>query len=265
MHTLFSFHGGRLPLLISVPHAGTYVPEDIRERMSIAGARLRDTDWHVDKLYEFGREMGASMIVAHYSRYVVDLNRSKDSTPLYTDAPTSPVCPLRTFTQEPIYLGGLHLPEDEIAARVQQYWRPYHAAIEEEMQRMLAQHGVALLWDAHSVASELPDLFPGVLPEFNLGTRDGASCPASIAEQLLRSLTAEGSIGAVLDGRFKGGYITQHYGRPAQRMYAVQLELAQRVYMDEANPHPFDPLRARKAAALIRPLLQHYLESAIGT
>lgn len=261
VHTYTLHHGSR-PLLISVPHAGTEVPRELLRRFSLAAQALPDTDWHVDKLYGFAGEIGASMLVANYSRYVVDLNRSPDSQPLYERAPTSAVCPTHTFKGDAIYL------EDEpdaleVQERVAEYWRPYHEALEQEMQRLQAEYGYALLWDAHSIASEVPGLFAGVLPEFNLGTRDGAACPRAIADTLLALVTRDGKYGAVLNGRFKGGYITLHYGRPAERRYAVQLELAQRVYMNEATPLQWDEAHADSAADMISRLLETYLKQAL--
>lgn len=259
-HTL---HRGSLPLLVSIPHAGTEVPVEILRRLTLGAQALPDTDWHVDSLYGVARDLGASVLVAHYSRYVVDLNRAADSTPLYEDTvPTTPVCPTRTFRDEPIYL---HEEPDakEIAERLDRYWRPYHDCLAGELERLREAHGYALLWDGHSVASELPGLFAGVLPEFNLGTRDDASCPRSIAESLLEMITSDGKYGAVLNGRFKGGYITAYYGKPLQKVFAIQLELAQRVYMNESSPTQWDESTAHTASQMVGHLLQRYLE--LGT
>lgn len=256
---LYDFHRGPVPLLISIPHSGTEVPEAIARRLTVAGRGVPDTDWHVEKLYEFARELGASIIKANYSRYVVDLNRSPDSAALYVGNPTSPVCPTETFEGSFIYMTGEEPDDREIAARIDEYWRPYHARIASELQEIRAKHGTALLWDAHSIASEIPSLFTGVLPEFNLGTRDGASCPRALADALLDVVTTDGKFGAVLDGRFKGGYITLNYGKPANGVYAVQLELARRAYMDEATPQSWDAQRAESAATLISRLLSRYL------
>jgi N-formylglutamate deformylase len=259
---IFEFHRGPLPLLISVPHAGTEVPDELRHRMTSVGQRLPDTDWHVDRLYDFVRDMGASMLIANYSRYVVDLNRAADSRPLYDSAPTSPVCAAVTFAGESIYVPDQTPTAAEIQTRVETYWRPYHTQLETELQRIVDRFGYALLWDAHSVASEVPGLFEGVLPEFNLGTRDGAACPKQIAESLLDVLTGDGEFGAVLDGRFKGGFITQNYGQPSRKIFAVQLELSQRAYLDE-GPHPdWHSDRARRAQELIARLLGKFLKLA---
>lgn len=259
MKPIFDFHHGPLPLLISVPHAGTGVPDALLHRFTSVGQRLPDTDWHVDRLYDFARDMGASVLVANHSRYVVDLNRAADSRPLYETQPTSPVCAAMTFGGESIYVADQTPSAAEVQQRVQTYWQPYHEKIEMELQRIREQFGYALLWDAHSVASEVPGLFEGVLPEFNLGTRDGAACPKDIADSLLRVLTDDGEFGSVLDGRFKGGYITQNYGRPSERIFAVQLELAQRAYLDE-GPHPdWSADRAARAQALVSRLLEAFV------
>jgi N-formylglutamate deformylase len=258
---IFEMYRGSLPLLISIPHAGTFVPEAIARRFSLAGSHLSDTDWHVDKLYEFAREFGASILKANYSRYVVDLNRAPDSMSLYASNPTSPVCPTHTFAGDPIYTAGEEPGVAEIASRVDRYWQPYHQQLAAELAQIRQQHGFALLWDAHSIASEAPGLFTGVLPEFNFGTRDDASCPRALAEQLLELVTSDGKFGAVLNGRFKGGYITMNYGRPQDDVYAVQLELSRRVYMDESAGTGWDPQHAESAAALISQLLARYLRA----
>jgi N-formylglutamate deformylase len=261
---IFELHRGSLPLLISIPHAGTFVPESIAQGFSLAGSHLADTDWHVDKLYDFAREFGASILKANYSRYVVDLNRAPDSMSLYESNPTSPVCPIDTFAGEPIYNAGAAPTDAEITARVDRYWQPYHQQLAAELAQMRQQHGFALLWDAHSIASEVPGLFTGVLPEFNFGTRDDASCPRTLAEQLLELVTTDGKFGAVLNGRFKGGYITMNYGRPEQGVYAVQLELSRRVYMNEAAGTGWDPQHAASAVALIAQLLGEYVKRGSG-
>lgn len=256
---LYDFHRGTAPLLISIPHSGTELPEALAHRLTVVGRTVPDTDWHVHLLYDFARGLGASIITANYSRYVVDLNRSPDSASLYVGAPTSPVCPTATFGGSFIYMAGHEPDEREIASRIEEYWRPYHERIATELDALRAAHGKALLWDAHSIASEIPGLFEGVLPEFNLGTRDGASCPREISEALLQIVTRDGEFGAVLDGRFKGGYITDHYGKPANGVYAVQLELARRAYMNESAEQVWDPQRAERAQALISKLLNKYL------
>jgi len=256
----YNFHRGSLPLLISVPHAGTIVPDEIARNLTGVARSLPDTDWHVDRLYGFAEDMGASILRATYSRYVVDLNRSPDSASLYANNPTSPVCPTHTFAGEPLYREGAEPDDAQIADRLERYWHPYHQCVAEELWRIRSEHGFALLWDAHSILSHMTTLFEGELPAFNLGTRDDASCPRAIGETLLQILESDGRYSAVLNGRFKGGYITAAYGRPADRVFAVQLELAQRTYMDESTPSNYDPVRARDAISCIQQLLTTYLD-----
>ena len=256
---LYEFHRGSTPLLISIPHSGTELPEALAHRLTVVGRGVPDTDWHVHLLYDFARELGASIIKANYSRYVVDLNRSSDSAPLYVDTPTSPVCPTQTFGGSFIYMAGQEPDDREIRERIEKYWQPYHDRIAAELARLRAEHGRALVWDAHSIASEIPSLFAGVLPEFNLGTRDGASCPRAVGDALLDIVLRDGEFGAVLDGRWKGGYITDHYGKPADGVYAVQLELARRAYMNEELEQIWEAQRAQRAQALIQKLLEKYL------
>ncbi len=258
----YNFHRGALPLLISVPHAGTQVPEEIASDFTHAALQLPDTDWYVDQLYAFAEPLGASFLRATHSRYVVDLNRSADSAPLYANAPTSPVCPTRTFAGEPIYREGREPDAAGIADRIERYWQPYHQCIAEELWRMRSEHGYALLWDAHSILSRVPTLFEGELPEFNLGTRDDAACPREIAQTLLDTIQVEGRYSAVLNGRFKGGYITQIYGSPADRVLAVQLELCQRTYMQEAPRGSWNPSQAGNVIPMIEALLRKFLECA---
>jgi N-formylglutamate deformylase len=259
---IYEFHQGTRPLLISIPHAGTEVPASIAQRFSAVARRLPDTDWYVDALYGFARDLGASIIKANYSRYVVDVNRATDSSPLYTTSPTSAVCPTHAFEGQSIYIDGLQPDAGEIRTRVERYWRPYHARIATELEQIRKRHGAALLWDAHSIASQIPALFDGELPEFNFGTCDDATCPRELAVALVNIVNSNGRFGAVLNGRFKGGYITHHYGRPAQRIYAVQLELAQRAYMDEGLPRiAWDARRAQPAAALIARVLHRFMDS----
>ena len=261
MTDVYDLHRGTRPLLISIPHAGTAVPADIERRFSAAGRQLADTDWFVDRLYGFAQALGASIITARFSRYVVDLNRSSDSSALYPGAATSPVCATLTFDGQPIYAEGQQPDAAEIGERVERYWQPYHARIAAEIEDLRRRHGAALLWDAHSIASSIPALFEGQLPEFNFGTRDDASCPRDVGESLRNTVDQDGRHSSILNGRFKGGYITQHYGRPAMKVCAVQLELAQRAYMDEGPVPAWNAQRAQPAASLIEKLLGRFLDT----
>jgi N-formylglutamate deformylase len=249
----FKLRAGRTPLLVSMPHTGTHVPAEIKQRFTAAALALPDTDWHLEKLYDFLEELGASVLVATHSRYVVDLNRPPDNANLYPGQDTTPLVPVDSFHREPLYRRAEEPGEVEIAQRVQTYWKPYHARLAEELARLREKYDYALLWDAHSILSRVPRFFPGTLPSLNLGTADGRSCGAGIGEALMKKASG---YGAVLNGRFKGGYITRTYGDPAKGVHAVQLELSQATYMDEAPPFRFK----HALAARLRPQLRAFIE-----
>lgn len=252
---IFTLHQGTAPLLVSVPHDGTFVPDDIAQRLTPAARRVPDTDWHIARLYAFARELGASMIVPTHSRYVVDLNRSEDDVSLYPGQNTTGLCPVVRFSGEPVYLQGREPTPDEIAERVERYWRPYHQALRMELDRLRAVHGRAVLWEGHSIRGELPFLFQGRLPDMNLGTAAGTSCSPALQQRLEAVLAGQEEFDSVVNGRFKGGHITRHYGDPASGIEAVQMETSQRAYMDEAS-FAYDEAKAARAQALIRRLLE---------
>lgn len=251
----YTLHRGTAPLLISLPHDGTRLPDDIAARLTDTARRVPDTDWHVSRLYDFAKELGASIIVPTYSRYVVDLNRPEDDVSLYPGQNTTGLCPSVMFSGAPVYLPGQEPSAEEVHRRVNTYWRPYHLSLREEIARIRAEHGRAVLWEGHSIRSVVPFLFEGRLPDFNLGTAGGASCSPALQERLVGVLEKQRDYSFVVNGRFKGGYITRHYGDPARRIDAVQLELAQFNYMDE-DGFGYLPERARKTQALIRRLLE---------
>ncbi|HZW17746.1 MAG TPA: N-formylglutamate deformylase [Luteimonas sp.] len=258
---IFTLHRGTAPLLVSVPHEGTRIPADIASRLSESARRVPDTDWHIARLYAFARGLGASMIVPTHSRYVVDLNRSEDDVSLYPGQNTTGLCPVVQFTGEPVYLKGGEPDEAEVRARVDRYWRPYHAALREELDRIRAEHGRAVLWEGHSIRGELPFLFEGRLPDLNLGTAAGASCSPALQARLEDVLAGQDDYGFVVNGRFKGGHITRHYGDPGNGIEAVQLETSQRTYMDE-DSYVYDNARATRVQGVIRQLLEATLQAA---
>ena len=253
---LFRYRAGSTPLLVSMPHTGTHVPDWLAPRLSAAARALPDTDWHLERLYDFVGELGASVLVATHSRYVVDLNRPPDNANLYPGKDTTGIVPLDTFHREPLYLPGFPPSEEEVAKRIDTYWRPYHQRLQQALAELKAKHGYALLWDAHSIFSVLPRFFPGKLPDLNLGTADGKSCAPGIGEALAKSV--EG-YSVALNGRFKGGYITRQYGDPANRVHAVQLELSEATYMDEAPPYGFREHLARELRRQLRTMLELFL------
>lgn len=257
----FTLHRGRAPLLVSLPHDGSKIPPPLAARMTVHARRAPDTDWHVSRLYAFARDvLGASLLVPRYSRYVVDLNRPPDDTSLYPGRNTTGLCPVRCFNGEDVYVADAMPTPDEIAARVDTYWRPYHDALAAELERLRAAHGRVVLWEGHSIrGSDLPFLFEGRLPDLNLGTADGASCAPSLQAALEGVLAGQDAFDWVANGRFKGGYITRHYGRPEAGVDAVQLETSQRTYMDEADAR-YDASRAATLVPLLERLLRATLE-----
>ena len=254
---VFTLHRGTAPLLLSLPHDGSEIPPNLAARMTPGAARAPDTDWHVARLYEFAGELGASVLVPRFSRYVVDLNRPPDDTSLYPGQNTTGLCPAVRFSGEPVYREGTEPDAAEVQARVETYWRPYHQALRSELARLRAEHGRVVLWEGHSIRGEVPFLFEGRLPALNLGTADGASCTPGLQARLEAVLAGQQDYDWVANGRFKGGYITRHYGNPAEGVQAVQMETSQRTYMDEASGE-YDPGRA----AQLQPLLRRLLEEA---
>jgi N-formylglutamate deformylase len=259
MDDVYTLHRGSLPLLISLPHDGIALPEEIAARVTDAARGVPDTDWFVSRLYDFARGLGASVLVPEYSRYVVDLNRPPDDVSLYPGQNTTGLCPAVRFSGDPVYLEGEAPGPEEVAARVERYWRPYHAALAGELERLKQAHGRAVLWEGHSIRSVVPFLFDGRLPDLNLGTAGGASCSPATQARLEAVLAGQGDYTHVCNGRFKGGYITRHYGQPALGVEAIQLELAQSTYMDEAAGR-YD----RERAGRLQGLLEALLRAALG-
>ena len=254
-----SIHEGRLPLLISVPHDGCHIPSAVMSRMAPAGLAIPDTDWHVAELYDFARDIGASLLIANYSRYVIDLNRSSMDEVLYPGQVVTGLCPTQTFTGENIYSEG-GVTDEERASRVERYWQPYHDKLKSMLAAMRAQHGHALLWDAHSIPSQVPRLFDGELPMLNIGSDAGHSCGTSLEAAVL-GIARDSGYSTAVNARFKGGYITRHYGDPAKGVHALQLEIAQRAYMNETTT-VYDAARANRLRQTLSQMLDAYLAAA---
>jgi N-formylglutamate deformylase len=258
--SVFTLHQGRLPLLVSVPHVGTEIPQAIADRMHARALDVEDTDWHLHRLYDFVRDLGGSLLVPRYSRYVIDLNRPPENTPMYPGVNNTELCPTRFFTGEALYQAGQEPVDSEVSQRLDRYWRPYHDALRGELRRLRAGHGHVVLFDGHSIQAELPWLFEGRLPDLNLGTADGAACAPTLRAALQTVLEAQARFTHVMDGRFKGGYITRHYGRPQAQVHAVQMEMCWHCYMRTEPPRLYDEARALHARALLRGLVQAMLD-----
>lgn len=260
---------GDAPLLLSVPHAGTHLPGGLEARLVSPWLARKDTDWYVDRLYSFAADLGATIIRTRVSRTAIDVNRDPEGRSLYPGQATTELCPTTTFDGEPLYRSGDEPGEREIAARRAGNYAPYHARLAAELDRLREVHGRVVLFDAHSIRSSVPRLFDGILPVFNLGTNSARSCTPALTRSLAEICAASG-LQTVVDGRFKGGYITRHYGQPGRGVHAVQLELAMRGYLEEPAggprdgnwPPPYRPDRAASLVVVLRRLLQACLATA---
>ena len=226
---------GQAPLVISIPHAGREVLEDCQKGLSdpYYGVR-RDTDWSLEKLYDFAKGLGATTVYTRLSRSMIDVNRDPSGNSLYPGQTTTELCPTTDFDGNPLYKKGRAPDATEIARRLDTYFRPYHAALAAQIDRLKSEHKTVVLWDAHSIRSRVPRLFDGELPHLNFGTNDGASCSPALIRRL-EQIADRSPFSRVTNGRFKGGYITRHYGCPQEGVHAVQLELAMRTYADERS------------------------------
>ncbi|WP_150679087.1 N-formylglutamate deformylase [Pandoraea pneumonica] len=261
----FRFRQGTRPLLISIPHAGTYVPPALAARFTGAAQQVPDTDWHLERLYDFADELGASVLVATHSRYVIDLNRPPDNASLYPGQSVTSLCPIDIFDNTPIYAKPGDEPDEaEIDDRRKTIWEPYHQQLAAELARIRAVHGVAGLWDAHSICSVVPRFFEGTLTDLNLGTGKGTSCAAALGERLLADAKSASGYTSVLNGRFTGGYITRHYGQPANNVHAVQLEMTWSCYMAEHPPYEYLPETAKGISPHLRRMLETMLNFLEG-
>ena len=242
----FRLARGDSPLLVSMPHVGTEIPADLRGAYEPRALDVEDTDWHLP--------LGATVLQAEVSRYVIDLNRPPDDAPMYPGASNTELCPTRFFTGDALYREGAAPDAAERERRRDAYWAPYHRALADELARLKERHGFALLWDAHSIRSQIPWLFEGVLPDLNIGTAGGQSAHDTVAAAVAAA-AAQPEVTHVVNGRFKGGYITRHYGRPQEQVHAVQLEMCQKLYMSEAAPFAYDERRAARIAPVVRDMV----------
>jgi N-formylglutamate deformylase len=254
MTDLYTLERGSAPLLISIPHLGTQIPEALHDQYTDIALTVADTDWHLDRLYAFAKELGATILGARVSRYVIDLNRPPSDESLYPGQTTTSLCPTETFRGEPVYREGCAPDAAERERRVKTWWQPYHETLRNELQRLRAQHANVLLWEAHSIASVLPRLFENKLPDLNLGTQDGRTVAAEVQAAATRAAAAS-AYTWVANGRFKGGYITRHFGAPQDGVHAIQLEMCQSAYMNEAAPFDYVPALAEKVQPVLREMV----------
>ena len=235
---------GDSPIVLGLPHAGTDLPDTVRRDLNPRGLELADTDWHIHRLYK-GLLPGATSVRATFHRYVIDANRDPSGASLYPGQNTTGLVPLTDFDGQDIWTTPPS--EAEIEARRKTFHAPYHAALEAELARVRDLHGVAILYDCHSIRSLIPFLFDGPLPDFNIGTNLGTTCAPEIEAAVADICAAAPGYTSVINGRFKGGWTTRHYGRPAEGLHAIQMELAQSSYLSaEAPPWPCDPEKSAR-------------------
>jgi N-formylglutamate deformylase len=264
-HEWLAIHHGHAPLIVSFPHSGTDFPADLEPRLTSAWLARKDADHWVDVLYDFAHEMGATTLRTSMSRTVIDVNRDPSGVSLYPGQATTSLCPLETFDDERLYKPGAEPTSDEIARRRREFFDPYHAALSVELERLREKHGRVVLYDAHSIRSRVPRLFEGELPQFNIGTNNGASCDASLTTAV-EKICATSTFTHVTNGRFRGGWITRHYGRPGNGVHALQMELAMRGYLHEPetlNPHTWPASLEDAHAATLRVALRDILDTCV--
>ena len=254
--SLIEITQGESPLVLGLPHTGTHIPDDCLARLNETGREIADTDWHIHRLYD-GLVQGVTTVRTTVHRYVIDVNRAPTGESLYPGQNTTGLCPLTDFDGVPIYRDGQAPDAVETERRRLACHAPYHAALEAELARIKAIHGFALLYDCHSIRSRIPFLFDGTLPDFNIGTNLGKTCDRQIEHSVLQICTVAKGYSSVLNGRFKGGWTTRHYGRPADGLHAIQMELAQSTYLSrEAPPWIFDATRADPLRAHLKTILE---------
>lgn len=254
----YEFRQGRSPLIVSMPHVGSYVPIEIREHMSAAGRMVAGTDWDLDILYRFLWSSDATIITSRLSRYVIDLSRDPTGKPLHPGINHPGLVPTFDFDDVPLYHPGEEPGHDEIARRRDRYWRPYHDRLAHVVEETRLQHGHAVLFDCHSIRSVVTRYMPGRIPDLNLGTADGASCSPDLRDRLAGALHAAGSYSVAVDGVFKGGFITRRYGSPQDGVHAFQLEMSQAIYMQEQP----SPVLDRSKCETLQPTLKAFVAAA---
>ena len=252
---------GTSPIVLAVPHAGIYVPDEIKQHFNATGQALADTDWHVDKLYD-GLLEGATVVRATFHRYVIDANRDPSGQSLYPGQNTTGLCPIIDFFGTPIYEDGADPDDREIERRRVLFHAPYHTTLQAEIERVREACGVAVLYDCHSIRSQIPFLFDGSLPDFNIGTNGGETCAPQIEKRVFDICQSAKDYTSVLNGRFKGGWTTRHYGNPENNVHAIQMELAQTTYMHEASPWTYDDDKASRLRVQLKNILGALSETA---
>jgi N-formylglutamate deformylase len=253
MNESYDLVTGNTGVLISMPHNGQLIPDEITQTMTKKAQQVADTDWYIDKLYDFAHDLGISVIKPKYNRYVIDLNRNTDGSNLYPGANSTELCPNTAFDLSPLYKVGQEPDKAEIQRRIALYWQPYHRAIRDTLAQMKTKFGKVVLLDAHSILSQVPRFFEGQLPDFNFGNANGASCSEELMTDIMTLDLSPYT--SVVNGRFKGGFITRGFGKPEENIHAVQLELSQHTYMDEPSDH-YNEIKAAQVKIKLKAFVQ---------
>ncbi len=254
---------GSSPIILGLPHTGTFVPPEIWARLNDEGRKLRDTDWHVDRLYG-GLLPQVTTVRATFHRYVIDANRDPSGQSLYPGQNTTGLVPLTDFDNQPIWKRGSEPTASDIEERLAAFHAPYHAALQVEIDRVLAEHEIAILYDCHSIRSHCPFLFDGRLPDFNIGTKDGGTCAPALELAVADICSAAKGYDHVNNGRFKGGWTTRHYGKPHKAVHAIQMELAQATHLkSEEPPFDYDEAKAERLRVHLRAILNRLNDIAL--
>ena len=254
---------GTSPLILAMPHTGLNIPPQVFSTLNENGQLLADTDWHIEKLYE-GLIPEATIVRALFHRYVIDANRDPNGESLYPGQNTTGLCPVTDFNGEPIYRPGMEPGSDTIGQRKDEFHRPYHEALQSEIDRIYRRFGTVILYDCHSIRSKIPFLFDGDLPDFNIGTNEGQTCSKSMQMQVAKICQEAENYSSVTNGRFKGGWTTRNYGNPDQKIHAIQMELAQITHLQtEQVPFDYSPQRADKLRVHLQKILEELTRQAI--
>lgn len=257
--SIVSVMEGNRPLVLAQPHGGTRIVPAVFNSLNEKGRALIDTDWHIDKVYD-GLVKDITVVRSNIHRYVIDVNRSPDNESLYPGQNTTGLCPLTDFDGNPIYQPGAAPDSEEVEHRRVHYHKPYHDALAQQLRRLRRKHEEVILYDCHSIRSQIPFLFEGVLPHFNIGTFNGRSCSNRVEQAVVEVCKNAAGYNTAVNGRFKGGWTTRHYGNPGSGIHAIQMELAQCAYMQEFPPWAYD----EKKSSRLRSILSVILETLVN-
>ena len=250
------------PIILAQPHGGTYVPSEILAKLNATGQALADADWHIMRLYD-GLCKNATIIKANFHRYMIDANRDPADISLYPGQNSTSLCPVTDFDGAPIYKSGMEPSADEILNRKQTWHAPYHHALQNQIHRVKSHHDIAVVYDCHSIRSRIPFLFEGTLPDLNIGTDDGRTCSPEL-QSIVHKCAASSPYNTVLNGRFRGGWTTRHYGKPQTDVHAIQMEIAQQAYLEhEHAPWNYDAAKSAKLRIVLTQILDHLADHAL--